>query len=77
MCPSHLGAAGIRALVVNTETQHCLLGHKACLLPCQLVTLPGGPTPSGQLSLEASLMAAGTSSGILSGSLLIFCGHID
>lgn len=61
MCPSHLVAVGIRALTVNTKAQHCLLGHKACLPPCQLVTLSGGPTPSGQLSLEASLRATGTS----------------
>lgn len=46
-----------------------LLRQKAELLaylpPCQLMTLPGGSPPSGQLSLEASCMSAGTSPGLL------------
>lgn len=67
-CPSCLGAAG----TVGAPTRHrslALLRQKAELLaylpPCQLMTLPGGSPPSGQLSLEASCMSAGTSPGLL------------
>lgn len=56
-------------LWLQTEARHCLLSQKAeslaCLPPCQLKALPGGSTPSDQLSLEASCMSAGTSPGLM------------
>lgn len=58
VCPSCLGAAGVGAQAATTEAQPCLLRQKAgllaCLPPCQLVTVPGGSSPSGQLSLEVA-----------------------
>lgn len=57
----------VSGLWLQTDAQHCLLKQKkdllASLLPCQLVTLPGDSMPSGQLSLESSLMIAETSPG--------------
>lgn len=62
------------ALAVHTEAQHCLLGHTACLPPrCLAAPRPQASCPWRPASWSLRELPRAC---VVSGSFLIFCGHV-